>query len=302
MILYRGMTDAEKGFIFHLKNRNIPVEIITRDCNKDIRKIPDFVSEIRTIKPDLIYAFGTSVTAALVGLEGMADPKKHITDIPVVFNIVADPVGAGLVSNLASSGRNVTGAIHLVPLEGQFKGFKTVMDFRKIGFVYNPQEKNAALILGKVKNLSQIMAFEVVPTPLAPDSMGLISEQAIKPAITELVRKKVDAVFFPSDSSIISNIQNIAKVTADYRLPGFSATEEPVRTAGIMMGVVNSYFNMGQLAGFKAEQILVEKRKPHQIPVESLNRPTFLIDMKTAKSLGIYPPVMVLKFAEVVSH
>ena len=302
MVLYRGMTDAEKGFVFHLKNRNIPVDLIVRDCNKDIRKIPEFISEIRAIKPDLIYAFGTSVAAKLVGLEGQVDPRKHITDIPLVFNIVADPVGAGLVSNLSSSGRNVTGAIHLVPLEGQFKGFRTVMDFKRVGFVYTPEEKNALLILDKVREISKAMNFEVIPAAISPDVQGVISEEAVESIMRELLRQKVDAVFFPSDSSIISNIQTIAKVTMMHRIPSFSATEEPVRKAGVMMGVVNSYFNMGQLAGFKAEQILIKKTKPQSIPIETLNRSMFLIDMETAKSLDIFPPVMVLKFAEVISH
>ncbi|MBS1197723.1 MAG: hypothetical protein H6R18_1508 [Proteobacteria bacterium] len=302
MILYRGMTDAEKGFLFHLKNRNIPVDIVTRDCNKDVSKVSEYITEIRSMKPDLIYAFGTSVAAKLVGLEGKVNPREHITDIPVIFNIVADPVGAKLVSNLKSSGRNLTGATHLVPLEGQFKGFKTVMDFKRLGFVYTPNEKNAVLILEKVKELSKGMGFEVLPAPITPDADGKIAESAVEPIMKQLVQKKADAVFFPSDSSIISNIQSLAKVTMDHRLPSFSATEEPVRKAGVMMGVVNSYFNVGQLAGYKAEQILVKKIKPQDVPIETLNRSTFLIDMKTAKSFDIYPPVMVLKFAEVISQ
>jgi len=84
MILYRGMTDAEKGFLFHLKNRNIPVDVVTRDCNKDVSKVSEYMAEIRNTKPDLIYAFGTSVAAKLVGLEGKVNPREHITDIPVI--------------------------------------------------------------------------------------------------------------------------------------------------------------------------------------------------------------------------
>ncbi len=302
MILYRGMTDAERGFLAHLKNRNIPVDVTTRDCNKDVSKIPEYVSEIRSLKPDLIYAFGTSVAAKLVGLEGKVNPREHITDIPVIFNIVADPVGAKLVSNPASSGRNLTGATHLVPLEGQFKGFKTVMDFKRLGFIYTPNEKNALLILEKVKEISKSMNFEVLPAPISPDADGKIAESDVEPIMKQLVRQNADAVFFPSDSSVISNIQSLAKVTMDHKLPSFSATEEPVRKAGVMMGVVNSYFNVGQLAGYKAEQILVKKLKAKDVPIETLNRSTFLINMKAAKSFDIYPPVMVLKFAEVVSQ
>src|SRR4051812_33914851 len=90
MILYRGSTDAEKGFMDYLRRRNIGVEYTVRDAQGDSSKIADFVREARALKPDLIYTFGTTVTAEVVGLEGQVDPARHITDIPVVFDIVAD--------------------------------------------------------------------------------------------------------------------------------------------------------------------------------------------------------------------
>src|SRR5688572_27566246 len=95
MLLYRGMTEAEKGFVEYLKPR-LPVDFVIRDANGDRAKIREFVEEARQKRPNLIYVFGTTVALDTVGAVGKTDPSLHIADIPVVFNIVADPVGAGL--------------------------------------------------------------------------------------------------------------------------------------------------------------------------------------------------------------
>ena len=75
-------------------------EITYRDLNRDATRMPGFVEEIRATKPDLIYTWGTSVTLGVVGRLRRVDPAKHITDIPVVFTLVAAPVLAKIVPDL----------------------------------------------------------------------------------------------------------------------------------------------------------------------------------------------------------
>src|SRR6185436_11181522 len=95
LLLYRGMTEAEKGFMEYLRPR-VPVDFVIRDAGADRVRIAEFVEEAKRMRPNLIYTFGTTVTLDTVGAIGKIDPARHITDMPVVFNIVADPVGAGL--------------------------------------------------------------------------------------------------------------------------------------------------------------------------------------------------------------
>ncbi|MFO1330318.1 MAG: ABC transporter substrate binding protein, partial [Rubrivivax sp.] len=118
-ILFRGMTDVEKGFEEYFSARKIPVQITYRDLNRDNGRMAGFLEEIRTTRPDLVYTWGTSVTLGVVGPTDAVVKGQHITDIPVVFTLVAAPVQAKIVPDLRSSGRNVTGVTHVVPTDAQ---------------------------------------------------------------------------------------------------------------------------------------------------------------------------------------
>ena len=99
-ITFRGMTDVERGFQEYFTARRIPVQILWRDLNRDPTRMPGFIEEIRATRPDLIYTWGTSVTLGVVGSYDTYDPAKNITDIPVVFTLVAAPVLAKIVPDV----------------------------------------------------------------------------------------------------------------------------------------------------------------------------------------------------------
>lgn len=302
MLLYRGNTEAEKGFIEYFKRRNIPIEIITRDAQADKATIAGFVREARDIKPDLIYTFGTTVTAEVVGLVDEVDPSRHITNIPVVFNIVADPVGAGLVKNMQSSGRNLTGASHLVPLDAQMKALQAMRATKTIGVIYNPQEKNSVLAVQELKALAPKFNLTLHLSPVVLDSDHKPSKVGLNQAIQAVLEKKPQFLYLPSDSFLIKNAESVVLAARAAKVPVFAATEPPIRNDGALLGLVSTYYNVGELAAHKAEQILLKKKTPAQIPVEVLHRFTYLVNMTTAKKLGIYPPLSILKIAEVVEN
>ncbi|MGF2075558.1 hypothetical protein, partial [Enterococcus casseliflavus] len=85
------MTDVERGFQEYFAARRIPVQITFRDLARDNSKMAGFLEEIRQTRPDLIYTWCTSVTLGVVGPHDAVDRSKHITDIPVVFTLVAAP-------------------------------------------------------------------------------------------------------------------------------------------------------------------------------------------------------------------
>lgn len=301
MILYRGATDAEKGFIDYLKRRNIPVEYTIRDAQADSARIGDFVREARDLKPDLIYTFGTTVTAEVVGVEGKVDPARHITDIPVVFDIVADPVGARLVSNLKSSGRNVTGASHLVPMTAQMSALESMRKVQSLGVIYTPQEQNSALAVQELQALAPKYGMALKLAPVVLDTRSKPTPEGVAAAMDALVAKKPDFIYIPSDSFLIKNANIVVRAAQAARIPVFAATEAPIRNDGALLGVVSTYFNVGELAAYKAEQILVRKTAPARLPIESLNRFTYLVNMGSAKKLGVYPPLSVVKLAELIA-
>ncbi len=302
MILYRGVTEAEKGFMNYFAERKIPVDFIIRDVQEDKTLLPGLVNEIKTRKPDLVYTFGTTVTAEVVGTIGKINPAKHVTDIPVVFNIVADPVGAELIESLSSSNRNLTGVSHVVPIEAQVKALQSVRSFNRLGVIFNPQEKNSQLAVNELKNLAKKFKYQIDAIPVKLDDNGKPFAEGVAASMVELINRKPQFIYIPSDSFLIKNSSAVTQPSIGAKIPTFSATEAPIREAGAMMGLVSTYYNVGKFAGYKAEQILVNGKAPRMIPIETLNRFTFLINMQTAKKVGLYPPVGVLRFAEVISN
>ena len=301
MILYRGSTDAEKGFMDYFKRRNIPVEYVIRDAQADNARIAGFVREARDLKPDLIYTFGTTVTAEVVGLDGQVDPARHITDIPVVFDIVADPVGARLVSTLKSSGRNLTGASHLVPLLAQMNALESMRKVQSLGVIYTPLEKQSALTVQELQAVVPKYGMSLKLAPVVLDTRSKPTPEGIIAAMDALIAKKPDFIYIPSDSFLIKNANIVVRAAQAAHIPVFAATEAPIRNDGALLGLVSTYFNVGELAGYKAEQILVRKTPAAQLPMESLNRFTYLVNMGAARKLGVYPPLSVVKLAELIA-
>jgi putative ABC transport system substrate-binding protein len=297
LIMFRGATPAEHGFMDYLKAR-LPVNFVTRDVNGDRSKVRQFVAEAKQQRSDLIYTFGTSVTLDAVGAAGKVDPNRHVVDIPVVFNIVADPVGAGLASAWAATGRNLTGVSHLVPMPDQLRAMQRFRKVRKLGVIYNSLEANSLLAVEQLRQHAAQFQYQLIEAPLRSGQRPAESE--IGEAMYRLTESKPDFIYLPSDSSLIARAAMIVGLASAARVPLISATEGPIRKDGALMGVVSNYANAGAFAGYKAEQILLGKAVAGNIPIETLQRFTLVINMKSAIRLGIYPPLDLIKIAELL--
>ena len=166
MILFRGTTQAEQGFMEQLKAR-IPVEFTVRDVEGSRAKVREFVEEAKRQRPDLLYTFGTTVTLDTVGAMGKFDPNLHIGDIPVIFNIVADPVGANLATAFAATGRNLTGVSHLVPMPDQLRVMLRFKPVNSLGVIYNPYEANSVLAVDQLKKHAAPYKFKLTEAALS---------------------------------------------------------------------------------------------------------------------------------------
>ncbi len=296
MVLFRGITESERGFMDYFSEHGIAAEFIIRDCEKNKDALPAFVEEIRTAKPDLVYAFGTTVTQEIAGTVD----APIIDDIPVVFSIVADPVGAQLVPSLEGSGRNLTGTSHLVPLSSQLAALRSVLPAERIGVIFNPQERNSVLTVEQLERLGTEEKYELIKAEVPADTEGHPDPAALPDLVLSLANANVDLIYLPSDSFVISNAGSVVEAAHARGLPTFSATETPIRQGGAFMGLVSRYYNVGQFAAYKAEQILKHGKNPATLPIETLNRFSFVISLKAAHALNLYPPVGVFRFAEIV--
>jgi len=300
-ITFRGMTDVEKGFAEFFASRKIPVQITYRDLNRDPTRMPGFLEEIRATKPDLIYAWGTSVTLGVVGPYDGIVKGQHITDIPVVFTLVAAPTLAKIVPDLKGSGRNVTGVIHVGPTEAQIRAMAQYRPFQTLGVLYTPTEQNSVVVLEEIRRLGRANGFHTVERTFRLDA----NRKPLADGAADLVRELKEAgaqwLYLPPDSFLGTLCEGtIVPAAMELGLPTFASTEQ-IMQAGALTGLVARYYNVGQFTAHKAEQILLGKQAPSSIPVETLKRLSFQIRMPAARRLNLPPPLPMLSYAELIT-
>ncbi|WP_417829191.1 ABC transporter substrate-binding protein [Thalassospira sp.] len=298
MILWRGETNVEQGVRAYFDEKDIPVDLIIYDIERDLSRIPDIIDDIRKDPPDLVYTWGTGVTSAVVGKYDAVDPDRNITDLPVVYVMVSSPWKTGIAAPKGQSRPNVTGATHIAPLAAQINAIRAYRPMNKLGVVYNSREDNSVSNVSDLKNLGREMGFDVLAFPLGTESEP--SPDDIVPAVAELARQGADILYIGPDNFIGTYRDALTDAGFANGLAAFSATELEVRDGHAMLGLVSRYELVGRLAARKIEQILIDGISPAEIPVETLDRFSYLIRLSSARKLKLYPPLLLLDYAEVI--
>ncbi|MFG1403277.1 ABC transporter substrate-binding protein [Xanthobacter sediminis] len=301
MLTFRGETDVERGFRDYFAANEIAVEFLTRDVERDPARVRPILDEVLpSFKPDLIYTYGTPNTLAVVGPYDAPADAPYVRDIPVVFALVAAPVQVKIAPSLSSSGRNVTGAVHVVPTDVQMRAMQSYRAFQKVGVIYSPNESNSLAIVEEMRAFCKGIGAEVLEQPLAMQGTRATGD-GVEDFVRGLKEKGADWLYLPADTFLASIFRRVGPAAVSARLPTFGATEFFLREGQGLVGLVSRYYSVGQLAGSKAAEILVEHVPPQKIPIETLKRFALIINMSVARQLGVYPPIAMLNYAEVIT-
>jgi putative ABC transport system substrate-binding protein len=300
MITWRGCEEACQGFEDYLDDIDLDTQLTIHDVDKNADLLPGLVKDIQAAQPDLLVTWGTSVTLGMLGT--LEDDSGAVTDIPSVFMIVADPVGAGIVESYEGSGRPmITGTRNRVPEETQLRVLAEYRPFDRIGLVYNDTELNAVLKAEEVREVAEADGIDVVERILenGPDGDPLIED--IPAAVEDLAAADVDFIYLGSSSFLLENADLFTSSALNLGLPVASGYEAMVRESHGLISLASAYYNVGQLAGYQAEQVL-SGSEPGDLEILGLNRFTVLINMETAAELGLYPPLLLLRYSEVIGE
>jgi len=300
MLTFRGETDVERGFRYFFNASGVPVDFMTRDVERDATRVRPILDEVLpTFKPDLIYTYGTPNTLAVAGPYDAPPTANFVRDIPVVFALVAAPVQTKIAPSFASSGRNVTGAVHVVPTDVQMRAMHTYKPFKKVGVIYSPNESNSVVIVKEMQAFCDANGSTLITQPLTMEGTrptGAGVEQFVR----DMRAKGVEWLYLPPDTFLATIFNRIAPVAIDVGLPTFGSTEFFLREGEGLVGLVSRYYSVGQLAASKAIEILVQGRPAKDVPIETLKRFALIINMSVAKKLGVFPPIAMLNYAEVL--
>jgi len=302
MVFWRGCEETCEGFKEYIVENDIDAELVIRNANRDKGKLPAFVEEARAIEADLVVTWGTSVTRGIVGtLSDQGDPR-FINDIPVVFMVVSDPVGSGVIVSYEKTDRaNVTGTRNRVPEAVNINTIRSYYPaFKRLGLLYNINEHNSVIKMEEIASLAKTMNFEFVALELELGADGKPKTESISTRMTELEAAGVDFIYLGSSSFLDVNSDIFTQSAVDHGIPVLSPYERLVRDSHALLSIAARYQDVGKLAGRQVKSILIDGKKPGDLPVLSVDRYAYVVNMTTARKLNMFPSVEILQFAETV--
>ena len=277
-----------KGLQDYLKDNGVNAEFKVHNAQANMGTATQIGQQMIGEKSDLLVAIATpSAQATAQALSKAPAALKR----PLLFTAVTDPVAAGLVEAIDEPGEFVTGVSDLLPVEKHLEMITTYKpDIKKLAILYNAGEANSKAIVASVKELSSKFGFTVVEAT-APKTADVYA------AAKSLVGR-CDAVFIPTDNTIVAALESVIKVGTQNKLPIFAADVDSVaRGAVAAMGF--DYYKHGYQTGAMAKKVL-EGAAPGSLPVEFQKELQLQINLKAAEAMGAPAPEMLIKQASKV--
>lgn len=205
--------------------------------------------------------------------------------IPVVFSAVTDPVGAQLVKSAEKPGGNVTGVSDMAPFGDQLALIKEITpNVKTIGVLYNPGEANSVTSLAMIKEAAGKVGFAVVEGPATKSA-------EVQAAARGLIGK-ADALFIPTDNTIVSALEAAVGAAQQGNIPVYAADTDSV-ARGALASVGFNYKQVGLQTAEIVEKVL-KGEKPGDIPVVFAQGTELFVNKGMAAKLGITLPEALL--------
>jgi putative ABC transport system substrate-binding protein len=273
---------SEMGFV---EGRNVAIDHRWTEDQND--RLPALAAELVGRKVAIIYAAG--------GTTAVAAAKAATATIPIVFNIGDDPVQAGLVASLSRPGGNVTGIAFI----------NAQLTAKRIGLLHEllPAAEHFAILVNP-DNQAAVAAV----TADAQAAIAIIGRQIevftartnreIDAAFASMVQKRVDAILIGPGSLFFARRAQLATLTTRHALPAIHFSRAFVEATGLM-SYGSSIADATRQAGIYAARIL-KGEKPADLPVQQSDKFEFVINMQTARALGLDVPAQLLARADEV--
>ena len=265
--------------------KNIAIDY--RFAEGKLDRLTDLAAELVRLKVDVILASG--------GTPAILAAKKATITIPIVFPVVGDPVALGLVDSLARPGGNTTGFTIMTP---ELSGKRLEILKEAV-----PRTKQVA-VLGQVGNAFSAFDFKTLQAPasalgLQLRQINVRSAEDFESAFAKMTGAvRANALFLQPAAVINDNGKHIADLAIKNRLPAIYDSKE-LPEAGVLMSYGSDRFDLGRRAATYVDKIL-KGAKPAELPVEQPMKFEFVINLKTAKQIGVTIPSWTLQKADKV--
>ncbi len=275
-----------KGFQDDLKENGVEAEYKIYNAQGNMATTNQIAAQIVADSPDLVLAIATPSAQACAAMTGKTE---HMAKTPLIFTGITDPVLAGLVKDLNHPEKNITGVSNQTPLNKHVAMIKMFMPgIKTLGVIYNAGEANS------VSNVTRLKA------AAAKEGIALIEVTVSKSSdMTQAAKSligKVDAVYAPTDNTVIANLETLIKVCEEAKLPLFCMDSDSVKR-GAVASMGFDYSKHGRQTGAMARRILAGA-KPQDVPVEFQEKLEFYFNPKAASAMGLDVPAEVAAKAD----
>lgn len=303
VVTWSGCEEACAGLQAYFRDKHIDAAFLLRDAAGKKEALAGFLAEARAERVDLIVTHGTNASLGMAGRQSDQGKAGLVPDIPKVFMVVADPVGAGLIKGLDEMGRpDVTGTYNRVPERVNVETLRAYQPkFRRLGLLFHADERNSLTKRDELQTLSGSLGFELVAREIPLGADGRPKVASIAEQVAALKGAGVDFIYLGSSTFLRENSKALAAAATSAGLPVLSPYEAVVRDGHALLSVAARYADVGRLAGEQADKILRSGAKAGSLPVARMTRFTVLINMPIAKSLKLFPPLELVQIAETVN-
>ena len=252
--------------------RGVSFGISEDNCNLDGSVMQQIITNFIADDVDLMVGVATPVAMTM---QGMTEDNQ----IPVVFAAVSDPLGAGLVQSLEAPGANITGTSDYLDTAAVLNLiFAANPDAKKVALLYNPSEDASAAPIAAAKEILSAKGVEVKEYTGANASEVMMAAEAI-------VNDEMDAVFTPTDNTIMSAELSIYEKLAEAKIPHYTGADS-FALNGAFLGYGVDYANLGRETADMIAAILLDGASPAETPVKTFDNGTATVNTETCAAIG----------------
>jgi len=254
------------------EEKGVTFEIFYDNCNADTTVLNQIIANFQADDVDLMVGIATPVAMAM-------QTATEDSGIPVVFSAVSDPVSAGLVASLDAPGGNLTGTSDYLDTNSVMNLiFAAQPDAKKIGFLYDLGQESSATPIAHAKEYLDAKGIEYVERTATNADEAMLAAQA-------LVADGVDAVFTPTDNTIMKAYLAIYQTFVDAKIPHYTGADS-FALNGAFVGYGVDYANLGRATADMVADILLNDADPAETRVRTFDNGTATVNTETCAALG----------------
>ena len=254
------------------KERNVTIKVRYDNCNGDPNLLAQIISNFTADKVDLMIGVATPVAMAM-------QAASEESGIPVVFAAVSDPVGAGLATSLETPDTHITGTSDFLDTTAVMNLiFAAKPETKKVGLLYDQgQDSSTAAVAAAKDYLAQKNVICVERTGTTVDEIVLAAQA--------LIAEGVEAIFTPSDNTVMKAELSIYEMLAEAGIPHYAGADS-FALNGAFVGYGVDYINLGRETANMAAEILLDGKKPAELPIRTFDNGTATINTEICAKLG----------------